>query len=186
MSVKVETGALLCVAPDPVTCFQGAKYRQEQFFDLEVGANLVFVDIVSCGRVSGHNEVWAMHTYSNKTEIKVDGRPIFLDDLKLHGETTEGQLRMGRVAVFATVVLVGPLVHQIENLVALQTPSGSASSKIDLARTQLIDNSGTVLRILATEVEAIEETLGNLLDGLTDIVGGPLYGNGSKSQRYSK
>src|SRR5262245_38776764 len=50
LSARVGDRGLLVVAPDPVVCFRGSRYRQLQQFDLARDAGLVLVDWVTSGR----------------------------------------------------------------------------------------------------------------------------------------
>jgi urease accessory protein UreG len=57
LCAEVADQALLVLLPDPVTCFAGATYSQDQRIRLDPGASLVLVDRVTAGRVE-HGERW--------------------------------------------------------------------------------------------------------------------------------
>src|SRR4030095_7166251 len=69
---RVSDRALLVVAPDPVVCFRGSRYRQSQEFDLARGAGLVLVDWVTSGRCAA-GERWAFDEYSARLSARIDG-----------------------------------------------------------------------------------------------------------------
>ena len=77
LDAEVAAGGQLIVWPDPVVCFAGSTYRQEQRVDLDAEAGLILVDTLSSGRrASG---VWpdpvvcfAGSTY--RQEQRVDSR----------------------------------------------------------------------------------------------------------------
>lgn len=97
-SLTVESGATLAFLPDPVTCFERAKYRQKQVFHLAPDANLVFVDWLTSGRKrnfvstgavranrSEVHEHWDFSEYDNSAEIFVGGARLLTDRVRLAG-----------------------------------------------------------------------------------------------------
>lgn len=101
--------ATLVSWPDPVTCFAGSRYAQEQAFDLSATASLLAVDWVTSGRMA-RGERWAFDRYQSVTAIRVDGR------LRLRESTTldpaDGSLdavaRTGGYDCLGMAWLVGP------------------------------------------------------------------------------
>jgi urease accessory protein len=93
--------------PDPLACFAGSSLAQTQRFALADGANLLYVDAVTAGRVA-RGERWAFARLASRLEIDVGGAPLVRDALVLdgaHGPLTE---RLSGINALATVVLVGP------------------------------------------------------------------------------
>ncbi|KAI8323661.1 UreD-domain-containing protein, partial [Martensiomyces pterosporus] len=61
--VDVEPRALVCLLPDPVTCFKGALYNQRQAVRLhDTTSSLVLLDWMTSGRMS-RGERWAFEKY---------------------------------------------------------------------------------------------------------------------------
>lgn len=94
----VGAGATLAFLPDPVTCFERARYRQTQSFRLAKDANLVFVDWLTSGRkrnylttgtiLESRKEIlehWDFDEYDNTAEIFVDGERLLTDRVRLAG-----------------------------------------------------------------------------------------------------
>ena len=99
-SVKVANNATMAFLPDPVTCFQHARYRQKQVFHLEVDANLVFVDWLTSGRkrsylatgsIRGNRietlEHWDFDEYDTTLEVFVGSERLLTDRVRLIGMT---------------------------------------------------------------------------------------------------
>ena len=57
LHAQADDGSLLVLLPDPVTCFAGSRYTQEQHVRMHAGASLVLVDWLTAGRV-GSGERW--------------------------------------------------------------------------------------------------------------------------------
>ena len=82
MHARIAADGLLVVAPDPVVCFAGARYRQTQTFDLADRAALVLLDWVSSGRHAA-GERWAFDEYHGQISVRLDGRLLVHDVLAL-------------------------------------------------------------------------------------------------------
>ncbi|GBG27256.1 Urease accessory protein D [Hondaea fermentalgiana] len=164
----ISTGGLLILAPDAVACFTNSRFRQLQRFHLEAGASLVFVDWVTCGRA---HEFWDMDLYSNRTEIFLDGTPILVEDMRLEAGVAN---QMGKVSVFATVVIVGARA-----LSALKPPAPMAdveeATQVVVATAELPGGVGFVTRLAGVGVEQITRILAKMLDPLNKDLGGNPY-----------
>lgn len=97
-TLRVESNATLAFLPDPVTCFECAKYRQTQVFHLAADANLVFVDWLTSGRKRNFvstgavrdnrtevHEHWDFSEYDSRAEIYVAGSRLLTDRVRLAG-----------------------------------------------------------------------------------------------------
>jgi urease accessory protein len=83
---SIADDALLVVLPDPVVCFAGGDFSQEQRYDLQPRASLVLVDWMTSGR-HATGERWAFHHYSSRIDIRRAGRRVLYDMLRLDAET---------------------------------------------------------------------------------------------------
>jgi urease accessory protein len=95
-TLTLAQSATLAFLPDPITCFEAAKYRQKQVFHLDPSANLVFVDWLTSGRKRNYistgsvrdnrtevNEHWDFSEYDNIAEIFVGGNRLLIDRVRL-------------------------------------------------------------------------------------------------------
>ncbi|KAJ2782774.1 hypothetical protein H4R18_002091 [Coemansia javaensis] len=62
IEITAGPGALVCVLPDPVTCFAAARYSQRQRVRMGAGASLVLLDWMTSGRMS-RGERWRFSKY---------------------------------------------------------------------------------------------------------------------------
>ncbi|KAL8945750.1 MAG: hypothetical protein Q9222_007755 [Ikaeria aurantiellina] len=132
LRVSIAADSALWLAPDPCQPFAHSLYAQTQIFELDVqgGASLGFVDWVSEGRSArgekwacegwrGRNEVWDLSSLSpplSTTTAVDDGtgqavskkRLLLRDALIL--SSPHLQTRTADLAIFGTVILVGPLL----------------------------------------------------------------------------
>ncbi|KAJ2157241.1 hypothetical protein GGF46_004649 [Coemansia sp. RSA 552] len=116
LEMAVADNALLCVLPDPVTCFSGALYNQRQRVRMDPGASLVLLDWMTSGRMS-RGEQWAFLKYLSINAITVTEdsrgkeRLIVRDALLLEGEMVAEKL--AGIGVFAYLLVLGPAVASI-------------------------------------------------------------------------
>ncbi|ORX74061.1 UreD-domain-containing protein, partial [Linderina pennispora] len=80
--VTVHSNALVCLLPDPVTCFESAKYNQRQMVHMQESASLVLLDWMTSGRMS-RGERWAFDKYLSVNVVETQGTVIVRDALLL-------------------------------------------------------------------------------------------------------
>ncbi|KAJ1813250.1 hypothetical protein LPJ56_005226, partial [Coemansia sp. RSA 2599] len=145
MIVDVEPGALLCLLPDPVTCFKGALYNQRQAVRLhDCSSSLVLLDWMTSGRMS-RGERWDFAKYFSvnivalgtpreklRREQWMDGSQILVRDallLQQPSESSEGSgavqgsgghgsfaQRLDKVDAFAFLLILGPAASRISKM----------------------------------------------------------------------
>jgi len=171
MHARVAADGLLVVAPDPVVCFSGARYRQTQTVELADRAALVLVDWVSSGRHAA-GERWAFDEYHGRITVRLDGRLLVHDALALRAADGNLRARLGRFDVLAVVVLAGTtLAGAASSLVA--TASGAALPRCAdrlVAATALRD-CGCVVRFAGTSVERVGRTIREFLGFVPALLG---------------
>uniref|UniRef100_M4BNI9 Urease accessory protein UreD n=1 Tax=Hyaloperonospora arabidopsidis (strain Emoy2) TaxID=559515 RepID=M4BNI9_HYAAE len=133
-SFSLASKATLAFLPDPVTCFEDAKYRQTQVFHLEMDANLVFVDWLTSGRKRNYLatgstcdnrketlEHWKFDKYDTMSEIFIGGERLVTDHVCLaDDENVSLPQRMYGMHVLGLMVVAGSKVKNImENLLGL-------------------------------------------------------------------
>lgn len=91
---------MLVFIPDPIACFQGARFEQKQAFRMTPSSSLIVVDWLISGRKRSflstgqvfstreeHYEQWAFELYDTRTEIYIDGEPLLIDRTRLAGRS---------------------------------------------------------------------------------------------------
>ncbi|XP_077253438.1 urease accessory protein D isoform X1 [Tasmannia lanceolata] len=118
LEAKIGRNALLAVIPDPVTCFSSARYSQKQVFRVFSDSSLIIVDWLTSGRHET-GEKWEFELYKSTNHIFLEGNePLFLDSVMLEqGPTTSVAERMQGYQVIAMVILIGPKLKHVQNLV---------------------------------------------------------------------
>jgi len=171
MHARVAADGLLVVAPDPVVCFSGARYRQTQSFELADRAALVLVDWLSSGRHAA-GERWAFDQYHGRMTVRLDGRLLVHDALALRAADGNLRERLGRFDVLAVVVLAGTtLAGAASSLVA--TVSGAPLSRCadQLVAATALRDCGCVVRFAGTSVERVGRTIREFLGFLPALLG---------------
>ena len=162
LDAEVAAGGQLIVWPDPVVCFAGSTYRQEQRVALDAEAGLILVDTLSSGRRAS-GERWQFAEYASRVTVLYDGRTILLDALRL--SPAEGDLarRMGRFDVISTVVIAGPRWRD-----APECPVERGADLLGAAAP--LKDAGCVLRIAGRSVEQISAVIRGYLSSISTLL----------------
>lgn len=135
-SLTVGSNATLAFLPDPVTCFERAKYKQTQVFHLAEDANLVFVDWLTSGRKRNYLatgsirdnrtetlEHWDFSEYDTTSEVFVGNEQLLTDRVRLADEEDVAlRQRMHGFHVLGLMVVVGSKMQLIiDQLLELST-----------------------------------------------------------------
>jgi urease accessory protein len=181
INAEVAEGALLAVLPDPICCFAGAIYEQQQRFDLAPRGSLLLVDWLSAGR-SARRERWVLSSYRSLTEIRVGGRLLVRDALHLEGGPS-GSIaeRLGRFDAIAFAALIGPaLADSIATLLEQiggrpVHPIGAApprpGSRAGIVASASPIAGGAVLRVAGESVAAVGDFLRHTLASIPPLLG---------------
>ncbi|RLN27396.1 hypothetical protein BBJ28_00025363, partial [Nothophytophthora sp. Chile5] len=200
-SLEVASNATLAFLPDPVTCFERAKYRQTQVFHLESDANLVFVDWLTSGRKrnylatgSIHDnrtetlEHWDFSEYDTTSEIYVGGERLVTDRVRLADEEDVSlRQRMHGMHVLGLMVVVGSKVKVItDNLLELSTrkklhnvgditPQGRLAAATDfpgvIASASSLGDNAVIVRFCGEDTEAAMRYVKAMLEPLRELIG---------------
>ena len=171
MHARVAADSLLVVAPDPVVCFSGARYRQTQTFELADRAALVLVDWVSSGRHAS-GERWAFDEYHGQITVRLDGLLLVHDALALRAADGNLRARLGRFDVLAVVVLAGTtLAGAASSLVATASAAPLPRRADQLVAATALRDCGCVVRVAGTSVERVGRTIREFLGFLPALLG---------------
>jgi urease accessory protein len=177
LHARADDGSLLVLLPDPVTCFAGSRYTQEQHVRMHAGASLVLVDWLTAGRV-GSGERWQFDEYSSQTRIWRDDRLILHDGLAL--SPGEGALedRMDRFNCLAMAVVAGPAFRATAAQLAGSLGSAPVPRRADLliAAAPLGDD-GVLLRVAGLSVEQVGAALRQYLAIVPTLLGDDPWGH---------
>lgn len=154
LRARVARGGLLAVLPEPTACFAGARFDQEQRFDLEDGASLLLVDAVTEGR-GARGERWAFHAYAARIEVTVGGELALADAVRLaQGEGAPPAARMRDVAILATVVALGPALREPAAALVASLAAAPADPAAEVLAAASPLRDGIHLRLAARSVAA--------------------------------
>jgi urease accessory protein len=169
---RLGAGALLAFAPDPAQLFAASTYTQRQEFHLESGASLALVDGFTPGRMA-RGERWAFDHYSSRNEIRVDGRTVFLDALRLDPDDgpLDAVFRGGRHACLATLVFVGPLLADAAKALLDDVAARPVESRAGLVVSASPVRGGAVARVAGDGVESVGRELRRWLAPVAPMLG---------------
>jgi urease accessory protein len=168
----LDDDALLAVVPDPIVCFAGAHFSQEQRYDLRARANLVLVDWMSSGR-HAIGERWAFRHYASRIDVRRAGKRILYDAVLLSDADGGISERLGRFDVCLTALVTGP------DVAAAAAGIVDAASRLPVEKhaplvvsAWPLADQGALVRIAGQGVEqvgaALRERFRFLLDWLGD------------------
>jgi urease accessory protein len=171
VSADIAPGGILVVAPDPVVCFAGARYRQTQRFELEGDGALVLIDWMTCGR-RAFGERWAFDEYVSRIAVRVDGRLLVHDALALRAADGDLAGRMGRFDLLAVAVLAGAPLHAYAAQIAAKVAEVPVARRpAQLVSATPLGEAGCVLRIAGPSAEQVGHTLRELLVCVPELLG---------------
>jgi urease accessory protein len=171
IAATIGEDALLGVVPDPIVCFAGADFSQDQRYELARRANLVVVEWMTSGRHAA-GERWAFAHYSNRIQIARDGKRLLYDAVTLRQETDAVGERMGRFDVWATCVITGPLVVDAAAAIVGRIAQLSVHSHAGMIESACpLRDGGAVLRIAGSNVEQVGKHLKAQLQFLQPLLG---------------
>jgi len=170
LAADVETGGQLIVWPDPVVCFAGASYRQEQRVDLAADAGLILVDTLSSGRRAS-GERWQFHDYASRLTVRYAGRLILLDALRLSPSEGDLAARMGRFDVISTVAIAGPRWRDAAARVMAAVAERSTERRPDLLLAAApLQDAGCLLRVAGRSVEQVSAVIRGYLSCISSLL----------------
>ena len=170
LEADVAAGGQLILWPDPVVCFAGSTYRQEQRVDLAADAGLILVDTLSSGRKAS-GERWLFSEYASRLTVRYDGRPILRDALRLSPAEGDIARRLGRFDVLSTVVIAGPRWWDAAARATLAVAESPVERRADLlvAAAHLKDD-GCLLRVAGRSVEQVSGVIRGYLSCISSLL----------------
>jgi urease accessory protein len=168
---QVEADGLLVLAPDPVACFAGSRYRQRQTISVDPRGGLVLVDWLTSGRRAA-GERWLFDEYVAHTEIVVGTRCALHDTLALRAAHGDLPARAGRFDVLALVVIAGaPLDDAARAVLARveQTPVARRADAVMAAAP--LRTGGCAVRLAGRSVEQVGAVIERVLEFVPVLLG---------------
>jgi urease accessory protein len=156
---RVGTAGRLTWVPEPLVAVEGCHHRAESVIDLEVGAELFWVDVVVLGRHhEGGGEVWA------RRSVDLGGRPLNRQSLHLGpGALAPDPAVLGGARVVASCLVIDPeWADDREDGPAPSHPQAHSGS----TRAGVLALAGP-----AVEVVGLGQSLGAVLDAWALLAG---------------
>lgn len=177
VDATVGADALLAIVPDPVTCFAGARFEQQQRYDLAADASLMLVDLLTSGRWAC-GERWAFATYRSNIDVDIDGRPALRERVLL--DPADGPIdspyRCGRFECLATVLLIGPKLADVAQSVRQTVERHAVGRRETLIASASPLAGGTLLRVAGPAAEVCVAYVRHLCRGAIDVIGTDPWG----------
>ena len=172
LNAHVDDDALLVVAPDPVTCFAGARYEQRQIVHLMPKANLVYVDWLTSGR-RARGERWQFAHYRSRLDIYQNSKRLLTDALTLNPDDgpLDSPFRMGQFNCYAVLVLSGAGVEAQSQALLTDVDAQPVSPGNPVVEAASALTSGVIWRIAGQTTEQVSQVLTARLAFLSQILG---------------
>lgn len=176
LRVKIKSGGLLALLPDPIQPFADSVYSQYQSFELHPDANLLVLDWVNSGRPA-RGENWTLNSYRSRNDILVISDPGSPSRLMLRDTlilNTAIATSMNPHGCFATVILRGPLLRRFSDSVVAKFRSEDRVRRQSAARASPLRQRATwtagivrdgccVVKIAGETGELVKDFLSELL-----------------------
>ncbi|KHE73905.1 urease accessory protein UreD [Kocuria marina] len=107
MTVRLGAGARLEYLPDQLIAYRDSRYRQHTLVDMDPSATLVLAEVVTPGW-SPTGEPFRYDSVRLRTEVRMSGRPVALDNIRL--EPSGDETGFGGVGSFEGFSHVGSLL----------------------------------------------------------------------------
>ncbi|KAI7822089.1 UreD urease accessory protein-domain-containing protein [Kickxella alabastrina] len=178
--LEIDSGALVCLLPDPVTCFRDARYNQRQAVRMQPGSSLVLLDWMTSGRMS-RGERWDFQKYFSVnliTHHPTSSPSAFASD-------SVGSVGLENVDAFAFILVLGPAVtcvaevfkeeHNRERVRPFRS-NGSFHTVVDSVKWSVseVDQEGVLgvaVRACGPSTEELKAWIKRRLELLQNIIG---------------
>ncbi|MGA9526085.1 MAG: urease accessory protein UreD [Myxococcaceae bacterium] len=170
LRARVDDGALFAWVPDPLALFAGARLEQSTEIELHPGASLVFVDVLTAGRIA-FGERWAFGRLDSTLRVRRE-RKLIHERLLLDPDAGPIPARMGRFDAFATVLLAGPLLRAAAEAWGERVRGVPLRPGAELViAPSLIEHDVWLFRVAGISVERVSHAIRDALGFLPGLLG---------------
>lgn len=171
IKARVEKDAALFCLPDPVVCFAGAKFNQQQVFHIDTGASLIVLDTLHCGREHS-GERWVFDSYKNRISVFHGEKRTFFESLLLEGDIGPLTERHSHYNGFSLLLMTGPLFKgNITTILSSLQGRVPAKRQDFIFSVSPLGEEGLVMRMAAVAPEALSAAILELLDFIPSHLG---------------
>lgn len=152
VGINVEKGGRLLYFPSPMIPFAESAYSAETEIHLDGSSCFAMCDIISCGRTA-MNEKFLFKEYRSRTLVYVDGKPVFLDNVRL----LPSEINLSGIGFFENYSHIGMVYAYGHNI-----PDLPKISEFEAAVTKA--SEGFCIRAAANSADTIYKLFSELLD----------------------
>lgn len=160
IDVKVGEDGVVVAWPDPIVCFAGAAFEQDQRLELASGAGAIVVDAWTAGRVA-RGERWAFDRLALRTELVLDGALVLREATLISPAHGDLELRLGGAQALATIVVAGPPFSAAAAELARRTATRPLTAQPRVSAS--VWPWGAVVRLAAPTTEQLTTALHALI-----------------------
>jgi len=159
--ISIGTGAAVNWLPQETILFQGCSIRRSLMIEMAQDATLLMVEPLVFGRKTMGETLTNAH-FDDKIEIYRNGKPAYIDAIKLRGDISAqlgaAHVGAGAGAMYSLVFVAKSAGASLSTLRGMIGDTGGAS---------MIDEDVLVLRLLAPDSYLLRKTLIPILNLLT-------------------
>ncbi len=168
VEATVAPGAALTVVPDPVVCFEGARYTQDIRIAVAAGGSLLLLDGYTCGR-SARGERWKFAEYASRTTIVRGRARSVVDATRLDPAHGPIAARMGPFDVVLSLLAIGPRFASVRAAM-LSLARRPTDSWLLVAASPIADDA-VIVRLAADRFERASKVLRPSFAELARVLG---------------
>jgi urease accessory protein len=170
-AISVARDGALVLAPDPLACFAGARFRQRTEVDLAEDASVALCDVLSAGR-SARGERWAFDRCTLTLALRRSGRALLDESWLL--DPAQGALgdRLGRFEALASVLLAGPLLAPARDSLRARLDAQPVAARAGLLESaSFLADDVALVRLASVSVEELTRAVRERFFGVPGLLG---------------
>ena len=168
--IRLEKEATLEYLPDHVIPHAGSALRQSLRLKMAAGSRAILLDSMACGRVA-HGERWAFSEMDSRIEVRVCGKPAFLNRTKIDPAARRPQ-QTGLMEGFDYMACLGIFAEGLDTW-----HSVAAALNVELESeprirggVSLLSRGGCIVRYLARSASDMTRMNRKLWDASRELV----------------
>ena len=168
--------SLVISLPDPLVCFAGAQFRQQQRFYCHPSSSVFALDCFTAGRIA-RDERWAFASLISHMRFFIDDVCVVDDPMFLQNLThTSIADRMGLYNIFGSVIITGEAFADLRRKLQQRIINSSSSDRASLDKACIESISpishGCIWRFAAYDIASMFEHILTSVDTCKAFMGG--------------
>lgn len=162
VKIELRENASLIFHPSTVLPFQNSSFYGKMQIRLSENSELLYTDIIAAGRIA-MGERFTFREYRNRTEIRVEDCPVWIDHCLLHPETIdcEGLTMFDGYSHQGVVYYYGKKEELLKEYVLSETDEAMLWQDVYCGVSDAV--KGCCIRMLSNSAQKLEKVIQNIV-----------------------